>query len=60
MDKYSVEEVRVKADLLYAASMKQKFSYEAKKPEKKHSVGMNLEDKPNKKKQAYSGLFEND
>lgn len=60
MDKYSVEEIRVKADLLYAASMKKKFSYEAKKPEKKHSVGMNLEDKPNKKKQAYSGLFEND
>ena len=60
MDKYSVEEIKVKADLLYAASMKKKFMNESKKSENKHSVGFNYQAKPNKKKQAYSGLFDND
>lgn len=53
-DKYSVDELKVKADLLFAASMKKKFSFE---PEKKNSVGINLNAKPNKKKEAYAGLF---
>ena len=60
MDKYSVEEIKVKADLLFAASMKKKFAFEAEKPEKKSSVGVNFNAKPNKKKQAYAGLFDND
>lgn len=57
-DKYSVEELKVKADLLFAASMKKKFAVETEKVEK-HSVGMNFNTKPNKKKQAYAGLFDN-
>lgn len=57
MDKYSVDEIKVKADLLFAASMKKKFSFDANKPEKKRSVGINFNAKPNVKKKAYSGLF---
>lgn len=60
MDKYSVEEIKVKADLLFAASMKKKFNFEVEKPEKSHSVGVNFNAKPNKKKQAYKGLFDKD
>ena len=59
-EKYSVDELKVKADLLFAASMKKKFSFEANEPEKKKSVGINFNAKPNKKKQAYAGLFAND
>lgn len=58
MDKYSVDEIKVKADLLFAASMKKKFSFEAKSDNKPHSVSMNFNAKPNKKKQAYAGLFD--
>lgn len=57
-EKYSVDELKVKADLIFAAAMKKKFNFEAK-PEKK-SVGINFNVKPNKKKQAYAGLFDND
>lgn len=57
MDKYSVEEIKVKADLLFAASMKKKFSFDANKSEKKRSVGINFNAKPDAKKEAYSGLF---
>ena len=56
-EQYSVEEIKVKADLLFAASMKKKFSFEAAKPENKHSVGININAKTSKKKQAYAGLF---
>lgn len=59
-DNYSVEELKVKADLIFAASMKKKFNFEAQKTEKKHSVSVNLNAKPNKKKQAYAGLFDVD
>ena len=58
MDNYSVDEIKVKADLLFAASMKKKFSFEANKPEEKKSVGINFKAKPDKKKQAYAGLFD--
>ena len=54
--KYSVDELKVKADLIFAAAMKKKFNFEAK-PEKK-SVGINFNAEPDKKKQAYSGLFD--
>ena len=57
-EKYSVEELKVKADLLFAASMKKKFAVETEKVEK-HSVGMNFNTEPDKKKQAYAGLFDN-
>ena len=59
VDKYSVEELKIKADLMFAASMKKKFSFEAKKPEKKHAVSVDLNAKPNKKKEAYGGIFAN-
>ena len=55
-EKYSVDELKVKADLIFAAAMKKKFNFEAK-PEKK-SVGINFNAEPDKKKQAYSGLFD--
>lgn len=58
MDNYSVDEIKVKADLLFAASMKKKFSFEANKAEEKKSVGINFSAKPDKKKQAYAGLFD--
>lgn len=57
MDNYSIDEIKVKADLLFAASMKKKFSFEVK-TEKRNSVGINLNTKPNRKKQAYAGLFD--
>ena len=60
MDNYSVEDIKVKADLLYAASMKKKFAVESNKPEKRKSVGFNYQAKPNEKKQAYAGLFNKD
>ena len=58
MDKYSVEDLKVKADLLFAASMKKKFSFEAK-PAKKSAVNFNFKAEPDKKKEAYAGLFKN-
>ena len=57
-EKYSVDELKVKADLIFAAAMKKKFNFEAN-PEKK-SVGINFNAKPNKKKTAYAGLFDNE
>lgn len=56
MDTYSVEELKVKADLLFAASMKKKFSFETK-PAKKGAVSLNFQAEPDKKKEAYAGLF---
>lgn len=55
MDKYSVDELKVKADLLFADSMKKKFSFEAK-PEKK-TLGFNFNVK-GKKQGPYGGLFD--
>ena len=58
MDKYSVEEIKVKADLLFAASMKKKFNFAAHSEKKPNSVGINFNAKPDEKKQAYAGLFD--
>lgn len=58
MNNYSVDELKVKADLLFAASMKKKLNFEVEIESKPHSVGVNFSDKPNKKKQAYAGLFD--
>ncbi len=55
-EKYSVDELKVKADLIFAAAMKRKFNFEAEP--KKNSVGINFNVKPDKKKQAYAGLFD--
>ena len=56
-EKYSVDELKVKADLIFAAAMKKKFNFKANL--EKNSVGINFNAKPNKKKQAYAGLFDN-
>ena len=56
-DKYSVDEIKVKADLIFAASMKKKFNFKVEKPEIKNSVSININEKP-KEKQAYAGLFD--
>ena len=56
MDKYSVEEIKVKADLLFADSMKKKFNFESATEKKNHSVGINFNAKPSKKK-PYGKLF---
>ena len=58
MDNYSVNELKVEADLLFAASMKKKLNFEVEVEKKPHSVGINFNAKPNKKKQAYAGLFD--
>ena len=59
-DKYSVDELKVQADLIFAASMKKKFNFEVEKPKKHNSIGINLNQKPNKKRQAYAGLFDDE
>ena len=59
-DKYSVDELRVECDLLFAASMKKKFNFESEAHQKNHSVGIKIDKKPDKKKQAYAGLFDED
>ena len=56
MDNYSVEEIKVKADLLFAASMKKKFSFDNEVEKKPHNVGINFNAKPSKKK-PYGKLF---
>lgn len=54
-EKYSVNELKVKADLIFAAAMKKKFNFEAK--DEKKSVGINFNAKPSKKS-AYGNLFD--
>ena len=56
--KYSVDELKVKADLIFAAAMKKKFNFEAKDEKKPKSVGINFNAKLNKKS-AYGNLFDN-
>ena len=55
-DKYSVEEIKVKADLIFAAAMKEKMNFDVAQPEKKRSVSVNLNEKQDKKK-PYGRLF---
>jgi hypothetical protein len=59
-DKYSTEDLKIKADLLFADFMKKKLNFAVEKPEEKHSVGINVNSKPNLKAQAYAGLFEDE
>ena len=56
-DNYTVEELRVQADLIYAASMKKKFNFEVEQPVKNRSVSINLNTKSDKKK-PYGRLFD--
>ena len=56
MDEYSVDELKVQADLLFAASMKKKYNFAAQ-PTKKGAVSLNFKAEPDKKKEAYAGLF---
>ena len=56
MDKYSVDEIKVKADLLFAASMKKKFSFSVSTENKPHSVSVDLSAKASKNK-PYGKLF---
>ena len=57
-DKYSVDELKVQADLIFAASMKKKFNFAIEKPANKNNISININEAHDNKKQAYAGLFE--
>ena len=59
MDKFSVEEISTKADLIFAAHMKTKMEFTAKDEGKKKPtvLGFNMDTKKDKKKKAYGNLF---
>lgn len=56
-EKYSVDELKVKADLIFAAAMKKKFNFEANPAKKPKSVGINFNAKVGKKS-TYGNLFD--
>ena len=59
MDKFSVEEISTKADLIFAAHMKSKMEFSAKDEGKKKPavLGFSVDTKKDKKKKAYGNLF---
>lgn len=57
-EKYSVEEIQNKCDLLFAASVKK--AQFAAKDKKSHSLGFNFSKKEDKKVSAYGNLFKKD
>lgn len=59
MDKFSVEEISTKADLIFAAHMKSKMEFSAKDEGKKkpNVLGFSVDTKTDKKKKAYGNLF---
>ena len=59
MDKFSVEEISTKADLIFAAHMKSKMEFSAKKEDKKKPqvIGFSTDAKKEKRKKAYGNLF---
>jgi hypothetical protein len=59
MDKFSVEEISTKADLIFAAHMKSKMEFSAKDEGKKKPqvLGFSVDTKKEKKKKAYGNLF---
>jgi len=59
MDKYSVEEISTKADLIFAAHMKSTMEFSAKDDGKKKPkvLGFSVDNKKEKKKKAYGNLF---
>jgi len=60
MDKYSVEEISTKADLIFAAHMKSTMEFSAKTEEVKKSktLDFNLNNEKGQKKKAYGKLFD--
>ena len=60
MDKFSVEEISTKADLIFAAHMKSKMEFSAKDEDKKKPkvLGFSVDTKSEKKKKAYGKLFD--
>lgn len=59
MDKYSVEEVSTKADLIFAAHMKSTMEFSAKEvgEKKPRAIRFSVDTKKEKKKKAYGNLF---
>lgn len=61
IDNYSVEELEVKADVMFAKFVKAKGEFSANADNKKiQTVGFNFTVEPTKKQQAYNGLFEDE
>jgi hypothetical protein len=60
MDKYSVDELKVKADLVFAAHIKSTGEFSAKKNDvsKPNVIGFNVNVKGTKKAKAYGSLFD--
>jgi hypothetical protein len=60
MDKYSVEELKVKADLIFAAHIKSTGEFSVKKndTDKPNVIGFNVNVKGTKKAKAYGSLFD--
>ena len=60
MDKYSVEEISTKADLIFAAHMKSTMEFSAKNDGKKKPqvLGFSVETKKEKEKKDYGNLFD--
>ena len=60
MDRFSVEEISTKADLIFAAHMKSTMEFSAKNDGKKKPqvLGFSATDKKEKKKKAYGNLFD--
>ena len=60
-EKYSVEEIETKADLIFAKFVKANGEYSAKNETKKSkTIAFNFNAKPSKKEAAYGGLFAKD
>ena len=58
MDEFSVEEIKVKADLIFAKYAKSKLAFAADAPVAQHSVGVFNPSAKAKKKRAYARLFD--
>ena len=60
MDKYSVDELKIKADLIFAAHVKASGEFSVKKDTDKKSstIGLNFNNKTTEKKKAYGKLFD--
>lgn len=60
-EKYSVEELETKADVIFAKFVKTSGEYSVKNETNNNkTLGLNFNAKPSKKKSAYGGLFEKD
>lgn len=57
-DKYSIDEINTKADLIFAAHMKTTMEFSVKPEKKSHVIGINF-DKKETKKSPYGNLFTN-